>query len=169
MTRLMILMALVFFCVVAAPAVAQQDNSAFQVTGLPIPRFVSLNSEKVFMRTGPGRKYPILWEYQLKGLPVEVVMEFDVWRKIKDSEGDQGWVHQSLLSGRRTAIVTNDDMVAIKKSAENGARIMAYVEPGAVVSVESCEEGYCEVRAGAYSGWIERKYIWGVYPSEEFN
>lgn len=170
MTRYLLLTLMFVFLIPAGQPRAQEAaNDAFQVTGLPIPRFVSLSSNKIFMRTGPGRKYPILWQYQRKGLPVEVVMEFDVWRKIRDVDGDQGWVHQSLLSGRRTAIVRNGDMVAVKRSPENGARIMAYVEPNAIVGLNSCQAGYCNVQAGAYTGWIERKFIWGVYPQEEFN
>ncbi len=171
MTRIILITVLAFFLLmpVVQKALAQGANAAFQVTGLPLPRFVSLSSNKVYMRTGPGRKYPILWEYQRKGLPVEIVMEFDVWRKIKDPSGDQGWVHQSLLSGKRTAMIAGDDMAAIKKQPENGSRIMAYVEPKAIVSLTACHGGYCQVSSGVYTGWIERKYIWGVYAAEEFN
>lgn len=170
MSRFFLFILAIFALVPVSHAFAQaEEKSAFQVTGLPVPRFVSLNSDKVYMRTGPGRKYPIVWEYQKRGLPVEIVMEFDVWRKIRDPQGDHGWVHQSLLSGKRMGLVANDDMVTMYRKADTGSRVMAYIEPQAVVAVDACEGGYCKVSAGAYSGWIERKYIWGVYASEEFN
>ena len=73
-------------------------------SGLPIPRFVSLSADKVFVRTGPALRYPIKWVYQRENMPVEIIQEFDTWRKIRDMDGDDGWVHQSLLSARTPAI-----------------------------------------------------------------
>lgn len=145
---------------------AQESNSAFSVTGFPIPRFVSLSSDKIYMRSGPGTKYPVLWEYNRKGLPVEVVMEFDVWRKIRDQDGDQGWVHKSLISGKRTAIAKSDDLIELKRKADNDARLMAYLEPGAILDIQECEKSWCYVSAQGYSGWVERNYLWGIYESE---
>jgi SH3-like domain-containing protein len=160
---------LVFSAQAQAQAQAQESPSAFSVTGLPIPRFVTLASERVFMRAGPGQKYPVLWEYSRRGLPVEIVMEFDVWRKIRDSEGAEGWVHKSLLSGRRAGIVKHDDLVSVFRRPETTARLMAYAQPEAIISLETCANGWCQVRAQGYSGWMERKFIWGVYEAEEFN
>jgi len=90
------------FLPMSIPAYAQgADSSAFRSTELPLPRFVSLRSDKVFMRFGPGKQYPIKWVYERKWLPVEIILEFDTWRKIRDHAGEEGWVHQSLLSDRR--------------------------------------------------------------------
>lgn len=148
---------------------AQDPKAAFSNTGLPIPRFVSLASDKVFMRTGPGSKYPVTWEYQRKGLPVEITMEFDVWRKIKDSEGTEGWVHKSLLAGKRYGLVQAEDLVQVLRKPEEGARLMAYVQQDAVVALEECRKAWCKVTAQGYQGWMERKFIWGVYEGEEFD
>lgn len=145
---------------------AQINDSAFSVTGFPLPRFVSLASDKVYLRIGPGTKYPVLWEYQRKGLPVEIVMEFDVWRKIKDHEGTQGWVHKSLLSGKRTAISAHDDLIEIKRKPESKSRLMAYAEPKSVLSLEECMPQWCRIEAQGYSGFVERKYLWGIYENE---
>ncbi len=75
-------------------------------TGLPLPRYVSLRAEEVNMRTGPGVRYPVDWVYKRRNLPVEIIAEFGTWRKIRDVEGAQGWIHQSMLSNRRTFSVT---------------------------------------------------------------
>ncbi len=75
-------------------------------SGLPLPRFASLGSSKINVRVGPGQKYEVAWIFIQNGLPIEIIQEFDAWRKIRDSEGAEGWIHKTLLSGRRTALVT---------------------------------------------------------------
>ena len=72
---------------------------------LPLPRYVSLRSNSVNLHVGPGKNYPVEWRYVLQNLPVEIIAEFDTWRQIRDWQGTQGWVHKSLLSGRRTVWV----------------------------------------------------------------
>jgi SH3-like domain-containing protein len=76
-----------------------------------LPRFVSLRASEVNLRTGPGIRYPIEWVFKRRDLPVEVVDEFESWRRIRDWEGTLGWVHQSMLRGRRTALVTGEPRV----------------------------------------------------------
>jgi len=75
---------------------------------LPVPRFVSLKAEEANLRTGPGIRYPVRWVYWKKWLPVEIIEEYDHWRKIRDAEGESGWIHKSLLSGRRTILIKED-------------------------------------------------------------
>ena len=89
-----------FLCilVIAMPVIAKADLG--KETGLRVPRFVSMNSAKVNVRAGPGTRYPIKWVFQRKTLPVQIVAESDTWRKIRDFEGIEGWVHQRMLSGR---------------------------------------------------------------------
>lgn len=145
------------------------EKSPFEVTGLPLPRFASLGSERVFMRSGPGKQYPATWEYRRQGLPVEIIMEFELWRKIRDSEGAEGWVHKSLLSGKRLGIVQNTGSLSLLRNASHDSAVMAKIEPNAIVKLEECEGLWCHVSASGYAGWLERKYIWGVYPSEELN
>ena len=158
-----------FFLAIPALGYAQGEKSPFQVTGYPIPRFVTLSSDKVFMRSGPGTKYPVLWEYKRKGLPVEIIMEFDVWRKIKDKDGEQGWVHKTLLSGRRAVMANGNDLVAVKRSPDDNARLMAYMEPNAIMMLDECTPVWCKVEAQGYSGWTQRKFLWGIYETETIN
>ena len=96
---------LALLCVFPGVSGAETEKDAFRSTPYPLPRYVSLASDQVYVRAGPGSRYPIQWEFRKKGLPVEIVLEFDTWRKIKDYEGQEGWVHQSLLSGRRTGLI----------------------------------------------------------------
>lgn len=138
-------------------------------SGLPIPRFVSLSSEKVFIRTGPALRYPIKWVYQRVNMPVEVIQEFDTWRKIRDIDGDAGWVHQSLLSGDRTGVVKGEANLALRSGADDGAPVQAYLEPGVVGFIESCKGAWCRVASQGYKGWAERKFLWGIYDSEDFD
>lgn len=148
-------------------AVDSKDGASS--SGLPIPRFVALADEKVIARTGPGLKYPIKWIYERKRMPVEVVQEFDTWRKIRDIDGEMAWVHQSLLSGSRTAIVKGEKGVSLRKDPEEESAILAYLEPNVVVSVRSCEQAWCDIESGGYEGWAQRKFLWGIYDHEDFD
>ncbi len=149
------------------PAFAQgADSPAFRSSGLPIPRFVSLRSDKVFMRVGPGKQYPIKWVYERKWLPVEVILEFDTWRKIRDQAGEEGWVHQSMLSGRRTALVIAGEPLNVFSNTSEKSRKRAVFEPGVVGFLETCKEDWCWLQSGGYSGWAKRNLLWGIYESE---
>lgn len=144
-------------------------ESVYNATGLPIPRFVSLRSDKVFVRTGPALRYPIKWVFQKEGLPVEVVQEFDTWRKIRDPDGEEGWVHQSLLSGHRSVVVSAEEGITLRKDPLDSARASAVLESGVVASLQSCVSSWCEVSAGGYRGWTQRNFLWGIYADEELD
>jgi SH3-like domain-containing protein len=159
----------VFLVTAALPAAAEQDSPYFNTSGLPIPRFISLNSDKVFMRTGPGLRYPIRWVYTKRNMPIEVIQEFDTWRKIRDYDGETGWVHQSLLSGRRTAIVNNGKGVVLLKKPQAAAQPVAILEPEVLLSLEECNAQWCEVEVAGFSGWVEKNSLWGVYAEEELD
>ena len=152
--------------VIAAPGV-QTGKS-----GLPVPRFVSLKAARVNVRVGPGEDYKIAWVFVKPGLPIEVVQEYDNWRRIRDSDGTMGWVFQSLLSGKRTAVVApwaNDDPRPIRASASSTAAITAYLEPRVMGTVDNCGDGWCEISGKGYSGWIPQDQLWGVYSDEAIN
>jgi SH3-like domain-containing protein len=142
-----------------------------QGTGLPLPRFVSLKSNDVNVRRGPGQEYDVAFTYVREGLPVEITQEFDNWRKIRDSEGAEGWVFHSLLSGERTALVAPWDTTGpfpTHVSADPAAAIVAYLEPKVIADVEECTGTWCLISVKGYEGWIEQERLWGVYPNEVF-
>lgn len=140
-----------------------------RATALPLPRFVSLKASKVSVRTGPAMRYPIKWIYKREQMPVEIVQEFDTWRKIRDFEGGEGWVHQSLLSGARTVMIKSDELVPMRKDSADNARVIARIEAHVIASVKECIPSSCEVDAEGFDGWVDRKFLWGIYESEELN
>jgi SH3-like domain-containing protein len=140
-------------------------------TGLPLPRFVSLKSDDVNVRRGPGQEYDVAFTFVRAGLPVEITQEFDNWRKIRDSEGSEGWVFGSLLSGKRTALVAPWDKSGpfpAYATADAEAAVVAYLEPKVIADIERCTGAWCEISVKGYDGWIEQERLWGVYPDEAF-
>ncbi|QQG37429.1 MAG: hypothetical protein HYS17_08360 [Micavibrio aeruginosavorus] len=144
-------------------------GAAIKTSGLPLPRFVSLKSDKVYVRTGPSVRYPIRWIYQKADMPVEIIEEFDVWRKIRDSEGEGGWVSQTLLSGERTVLIKGDDLAPVREKPEEKARMVARLESGVIAKIDECHPAWCKVSAGGFKGWISRNSLWGIYENEEVN
>lgn len=165
-----ILLLISFILISSFPVQAQETTpDPFRSTEYPLPRFVSLRADKVYVRTGPGARYPIRWVFQKKDLPVEIILEYDTWRKVRDIEGAEGWVHQSLLSGARSAITQSSENIALYRRRNTDSRIMAYVEPQVVVRLIECNADWCLADAAGYRGWIPKAYIWGVYPQEQFD
>lgn len=151
------------------PALAEEKASTrLNNSGLPVPRFVSLKSDKVHVRVGPGKDYPIDWIFVRRGLPVEIVAEYDVWRKIRDYQGTEGWVHQQRLTGKRM-IVSMGDLQPLYRRADKTAAVLAKVEPGVVGRLLSCEKDWCRVEVGGYRGYLPRTKIWGVYANEKID
>ena len=143
-------------------------NTSFsQTSGLTLPRFASIRSDKVNIRTGPGFRYPIKWIYQRRNMPIEIIAEFETWRKVKDWQSTLGWVHQSMLSANRTLIVINSPQIIRKNDAAKSAAL-AEANPGVIGKIESCkhDNAWCYVTIKEYSGWLRRTQMWGVYPAE---
>jgi len=139
-------------------------------SGLPIPRFASLRSDQVNVRTGPGTRYPVDWEFKRKGMPVEIVAEYENWRKIRDWQGASGWVHQSLLAGKRGFIIPTK-AVSLHRTPATSAEVVAKLEPEVMGEIRSCSGDWCRVKVSGngVSGWLERTDFWGVYKSEPIN
>ena len=138
---------------------------AGRMTGLPLPRFVSLGADEVNLRFGPGEAYPIAWILAREGLPVEIVEEFDTWRKVRLHDGDLGWIHASLLSSRRTVLVA-DEVRALRQNPDREARIVLRAEPGVIGELLDCDDSWCRVEIDGRRGWLQRVEIWGVLPAE---
>jgi SH3-like domain-containing protein len=134
-------------------------------TALPVPRFVTLRSDKVNVRTGPGEQYPIDWVFTRKDMPVEIVAEFNHWHRIRDVEGTEGWVQERMVTGKR-AIIVRGQQRALRERPSGDATVVARAEPGVIAKLLECQPGWCRVEAGGVSGWLKRDEIWGVYPGE---
>lgn len=156
-----------------ATAMAPAHAASTGPSGLPLPRFVSLKAERVNMRVGPGRGYQVDWLYLKRGLPMEIIQEFDNWRKVRDSGGNEGWILHSLLSGRRTVVVApwedRAETVAMYEQPDTGSPLSARLEPGVVAEVAECNGAFCRLETARVSGFVERNRLWGVYPDEQFS
>ena len=145
-------------------------NPVGSVTGLTLPRYASLKTDRVNLREGPSKDHATKWVYQRAGLPVEITAEFATWRKVRDSEGAEGWVLHTLLSGRRTALVG----VAKKEPTYNvtsvpGDRgdVVAQLQAGVIVNLKRCDGSWCQVYGAGYKGYVRQTDLWGVYPDEK--
>ncbi len=138
-------------------------------TGLPLPRYVSLKSKRVNMRVGPGREYQVSWMYLKQGLPMEIIQEYDNWRRVRDPQGNEGWILHSLLSGKRTAIVTPGEKgtrILMHTQASSKAAVTAEIEAQVVGKIAECQENWCRIEVSGYEGFVEKNTLWGVYPDE---
>ncbi|MFT4012791.1 MAG: SH3 domain-containing protein [Paracoccus sp. (in: a-proteobacteria)] len=142
-----------------------QDPSRGQVTNLPLPRYVSLKGSEGNARRGPSLSHRIDWVFRHAGMPLRVVAEFGHWRRVEDQDGAGGWVHYSLLSGVRTAIVQRDMLELLSKPDEH-ASVVARAESGAIVRLHECNKDWCRVSGGGEKGWVPKTAIWGVEPDE---
>lgn len=148
-------------------AQAEQVGSA---SGLPVPRYVSLKSDRVNLREGPSKDHRTIWVFQRAGLPVEITAEFEIWRRVRDSEGAEGWVLHSLLSGRRTALVApwkkGVDSILYSKANPTSAPV-AKLQSNVIANVRSCDGTWCRISGEGFDGYIEQTKLWGVYPNEK--
>ena len=149
----------------AKPAVSQPAGKGAK-TGLPLPRFVSLRSGKVNLRTGPGARYPVEWVLVYRHMPIEIIAEFDTWRKIRDWQGAVGWVHQSMVSGKRWVMVRKG-REPLRRSASKEAPVTARIGEKVIGRLKSCRDQWCEIDFSGFTGWMRRDQVWGVYPREK--
>lgn len=144
------------------------DKPQIGPSGNPLPRFVSLRADKAYLRTGPGRQYPIDWVYKRQGLPLEVIDEHGPWRKVRDHEGVTGWMLVSLLSPRRMALIKGKERNLYHES-DLKAPVALIVEPGVTARILKCQAIWCRLNVDGTKAWIERRHLWGVYRSEEID
>lgn len=160
-------LALLAFGVLAAGVSAQERQVARKTEG-DINRFASLRADDVNVRAGPGVRYPVKWKFVQRNMPVQIVAEYDTWRKIRDWEGAEGWVHRAMLSSRRSLIVIGQGQTMRKDSTDDSAAV-ARLATGYVVMVARCQRIWCEVEADGYEGWVKRDTVWGIFPGEKLN
>jgi SH3-like domain-containing protein len=156
----------------AADGAAKPDGGGTSgKTALPVPRFVSLKSDKVNVRRGPSTDQAIVWVFSRAGLPVEIIAESENWRRVRDSEGADGWVFHSMLSARRTALVApwtkGEKSVPLYDSRSTSARAVAALQAGVLGNILSCDGEWCNVSVDDYSGYVQQDKLWGVYRGEE--
>jgi SH3-like domain-containing protein len=151
----------------ATAAVAQEDPARGSVTNLPLPRFVSLKTNEGNARRGPGLTHRIDWVFSRAGMPLRVTAEYENWRRIEDAEGAGGWVHYSLLSGTRTALVTAE-LLDLRAAPLADGSVILRAEAGVIARLLECRPDWCRVSIDGEKGWVVKTAIWGVTPDETF-
>ena len=162
----------ILFClalILATPAAMATKAGVGPVTNLPLPRFASLKSDRINLREGPSKDHKTIWIYQRSGLPIEITAEFETWRRIRDSEGTEGWVLHSLLSGRRTGLVApwvKDAAIQLHAKPDESTPVVAVLQPNVQVMVKRCDGQWCRINGEGFDGFIKQERMWGVYPGE---
>lgn len=169
-----IILSCIFAATILTAPISVSDSNAAKIgaSGLPLPRYVSLKSKRTNMRVGPGRDYKVEWMFTRRGLPIEILQEFDNWRKVRDPDGAEGWVLKSLLSGKRTAIVApwkrgeTEAFIKLRTGPLETTGTVAKIKPGVIANIDECVEGWCKMSINGYNGYIKQANLWGVYPDE---
>ena len=178
-----LLSALALLCVLMWPSDGKAQAPTVQngvtvgpVTGFPLPRFVSIRPSQANVRVGPGGAYAIRWTFVRPGLPVEITAEFGNWRKIRDMDGDEGWIRHDLLIGRRTAVIapwSEGDPVPARRAPASDANTRYLLEPGVLAELLGCDGAWCEVASADpdmdWRGFVRQTALWGAYPDERFD
>ena len=144
------------------------ERTVIRGSGYPVPRFVTLKKDLAYMRVGPGREYPLEWVYVRENLPLKVISEFDVWRKVVDHEGTTGWLHSSLLSLKRYGLITKAE-VRLYVEPDDTADIVAIAGQNILLEVQYCEKQWCKLATDQVRGWTTRQNFWGILEDEEVN
>lgn len=142
--------------------------SAAEETRQPLPRFVSLRAPIANMRSGPGREYPIKWTYQRAGIPLEVTREYYQWRRVRDWQGAEGWMLSSMLSTKRSVMITGE-IRTLRDAPDSSADAVARLQGPIVGKLLSCAKNadWCRIEVSGVKGWLRRSEMWGVYDKEE--
>ena len=161
----------------ASPSAAQEEGSAARpgdarpegpvgpVTKLPLPRYVTLKGSEGNARRGPGLTHRIDWVFRRAGMPLRVTAEYENWRRVEDQDGLGGWVHYSLLSGSRSALVTAP-MLDLRAAPDPGAQVLVQAEAGVVGRILACAHDWCRIEVGQVRAWAPATALWGVDPGE---
>ena len=131
-------------------------------SGLKIPRIISLKNSLTYMRSGPGKEFPVKLEFKKKGYPLKIIAEYNNWRKVTTFNNVTGWMHTQLLSSVRTGLVTKTTMLKIIPS--NSANTLAKLLPNLLIKIKKCQEDWCKieiVKRKIFIGWVKKDDIWG--------
>ena len=141
---------ILFFLLINPSKVISEENNYF----------LSLKQDKVYVRYGPGKNYPIKYVYKKKFLPIKVIDKKDNFRRIIDHKKNSGWIHQIMLRKLNSLIVLEEKIVFKKNS--KFSKPLVKLEKGRLVIIKKCLPNWCRIETGNYSGWIETKNVWGI-------
>lgn len=152
-------------CLLTPAAALAQQQVAAPATAEDLPRFLSLSATEANLRAGPGTDHPVLWVYQRRHLPFLVIDRYRDWLQVRDWQGEEGWMHKNLLRGPRTLRVVAE-FKELFRAPDESSDLVAVLETGVVANLARCEEGWCQVRVGRISGWLQATQCFGLYREE---
>lgn len=144
---------------------AEAETGIGPVTKLPMPRYVSLRSNEINVRRGPGLDYRKDWVFLRTGLPVRVIDEYGDWRRVVDHDDAGGWVYHAMITGRRTVLITAST-ATFREAPADTAAARAEAERGVIARLRRCRPDWCEIEAKGHAGWVPKSAIWGVDTDE---
>lgn len=154
-------MLVVVACLLFVPSAAMGQTAPVE----KLPRFASLRSDDVNLRVGPGENYPIEWVLKRKEMPVQVLEQFQNWRRVQDWQGDKGWVLDRMITGKR-AVIIDAEVRVVHRQPDPASPAVARAEPGVIARLIDLQGPWCRIEAGGYRGWVRRSEVWGVLPDE---
>ncbi len=160
MVKLPIIVVILLFVFQISIVYPQNSKKTGKVTGLEIPRFVSLKKSKSFLRRGPGKSYKVDWILEKKNYPLKVIAEHEHWRQVIDFQGDEGWVYFRLLSGKRTIIILKDE-IFLRKNSKKNSHPVGILKYGVIGELIETKENSCNARFQNLKGWINKNDAWG--------
>lgn len=135
------------------------------VTNLPLPRYVSMKAAEGYARRGPSGTHRIDWVFKRRHMPLQIVAEYGHWRRVQDRDGAGGWMHYSLLSGNRTVLIAEPEVILYRR-ASTDAPMSARLQAGVVAWLGECAAGWCKLEVDGTDGWATTSALWGVAPDE---
>tara|TARA_B100000287_G_scaffold370876_1_gene368560 strand:+ start:72 stop:515 length:444 start_codon:yes stop_codon:yes gene_type:complete len=141
---------IIFFLLLNSSSVASKENNYF----------LSLKKNKVYVRYGPGKNYPIKYIYKKKFLPIKVIDKKDNFRRIIDHKKNSGWIHRIMLR-KLNSLVILEEKIVFKKNSKF-SKPLVKLEKGRLVIIKKCEVNWCKIETENYSGWIDTKNVWGI-------
>lgn len=163
MARYLIIVITVFMCLSGVVSEAHAEKK-----GAVDTYYASIRSSEANVRTGPNVRYPIQWVYQRKNWPVKIIASFEQWKKIADIEGEEGWIHETLLTNRRHALIQSADIVKAYRLPVPTAAPVLMLEKGVIVGLKQCQNGWCKIHVADKDVWLQEQYLWGVDKGESF-
>ena len=164
MFKIKIICALGFILLIPGNCFSNEKQKG-SVTNLPIPRYVSLKANEANVRRGPSLSHRIDWVYKRKNIPLEIYAEYENWRRVRDFEGLGGWIHYTLVSGVRYALVT-DNLLEMRLLPSADAQVIAKIPQHNIAGIDKCVKNWCRIIDDGYKGWVPKSGIWGTYENE---
>ena len=164
--KILISLFLFFLTITANYSIAETLG---QSTGYKLPRFVSTKSDESNLRVGANIDYPILLTYKVKNFPLKIIDEYEIWRKVIDIDGNQGWMHKSLLQSNRYGIIKTAHEQGVQIYNKPEGVVVGKVGNRNIVKINKCFNLWCHISLNNHQGWINKINVWGVDKSESYN